>query len=39
MRVWKEHQKNNLLDLTVIIRLSRAKTYPTAIVQRAVEIK
>lgn len=36
---WKERQKQNQLDPTMIVRPGKAKTYPTAIVKRAIEIK
>lgn len=35
---WKERQKQNQLDPVIVVRPGRAKTYPTAVVERAIEI-
>jgi len=36
---WKERQKQNQLDPVIVVKPGKAKTYPTAIVERAIEIK
>ncbi len=36
---WKERQKQNQLDPVIVVRPGKAKTYPTAVVERAIEIK
>src|SRR5664279_1292421 len=36
---WKERQKQNQLDPVIVVRHGKAKTYPTAVVERAIEIK
>lgn len=36
---WKERQKQNQLDPVIVVRPGKAKTYPTAIVERAIKIK
>ncbi len=36
---WKERQKRNQLDPAIIVKPGKARTYPTAVVERAIALK
>jgi len=36
---WKERQKRNQLEPAIVVKPGKAKTYPTAVVERAIAIK